>query len=281
MKKTKAMARLARSIALLRSFRFEQTDPDVFYSGLARDTAAQVDAMAADAGLALAGARVLDVGGGPGYFAKAFARRGANYVAVEPDVGEMAAAGIIVPHSVRGDGTRLPFATNTFDIAYSSNVAEHIPNPWDMGEEMLRVVRPGGLVIISYTVWLGPFGGHETGLWEHYVGGAFARDRYTRRHGHEPKNVFGTSLFALSCQAGLSWARAQAHPAGAGGSKAGAAGRKALAAGRKGGRHELIGAFPRYHPAWAWWVVKVPILREFVTSNLVIVLRKATPGEAG
>ncbi|MGO2653927.1 MAG: SAM-dependent methyltransferase, partial [Corynebacterium casei] len=32
--------------------------------------------------------------------------------------------------------------------------------------------------------------------------------------------------------------------------------------------------FPRYHPSWAWWIVRVPILREFLTSNLVLVLRK-------
>ena len=194
---------------------------------------------------------MLDVGGGPGYFASAFSQRGASYVGLEPDVGEMAAAGIEVSQAVRGDGTRLPFADDSFDITYSSNVAEHIPNPWDMGEEMLRVTKPGGLVILSYTVWLGPFGGHETGLWEHYVGGEFARDRYTRRHGHPPKNVFGSSLFALSARAGLDWARSA----------------------NKRGPHTLLATFPRYHPAWAWWVTKVPVLREFLTSNLVLVLR--------
>ena len=200
--------------------------------------------------MSLTGARVLDVGGGPGYFASAFAQRGASYVGLEPDVGEMAAAGISVAQAVRGDGTCLPFADDTFDITYSSNVAEHIPNPWDMGQEMLRVTKPGGLVVLSYTVWLGPFGGHETGLWEHYVGGEFARDRYTRRHGHPPKNVFGSSLFALSAREGLDWARGVTSQGS-----------------------QLLAAFPRYHPAWAWWVTKVPVLRELVTSNLVIVLR--------
>ncbi|MDK7184408.1 class I SAM-dependent methyltransferase, partial [Lacticaseibacillus rhamnosus] len=78
----------------------------------------------------------------PGYFASAFAQRGASYVGLEPDVGEMAAAGIEVAQAVRGNGTSLPFADDIFDITYSSNVAEHIPNPWDMGEEMLRVTKP-------------------------------------------------------------------------------------------------------------------------------------------
>lgn len=245
MRQTRALATLRRSWQLLHSFRFEQTRPDIFYGGLAQDTAALLDALAVDLGLSLDGSRVLDVGGGPGYFAEAFADRGASYFGVEPDVGEMSAAGIRLTNAVRGDGTQLPFADDAFDITYSSNVAEHIPNPWDMGEEMLRVTRPGGLVILSYTVWLGPFGGHETGLWQHYIGGAYARDRYTRTHGHPPKNVYGTSLFNVSAKEGLQWAD----------------------------QHNAELCFPRYHPSWAWWIVRVPLLREFLTSNLVIVLR--------
>ncbi len=246
MSRTRRLATLARSWRLLRSFRFEQSRPDIFYGGLAQDTAALIDALCYDSGLSLPGALVLDVGGGPGYFADAFETRGARYVGVEPDAGEMSAAGITPANAVRGDGTRLPFRDNTFDVTYSSNVAEHIPNPWEMGEEMLRVTKPGGLAIVSYTVWLGPFGGHETGLWQHYVGGEFARRRYAKKHGHEPKNVWGTSLFAVSAAEGLKWARDK----------------------------EIVRVFPRYHPAWAWWIVRVPGLREFLTSNLVLVLRK-------
>ena len=244
MKKTRALATLRRSWRLLRSFRFEQTAPSLFYGGLADDTASLVAALCADHGVPLR--RVLDVGGGPGYFASAFAARGASYFGVEPSHSEMSAAGIRVANAVRGDGADLPFADGAFDVTYSSNVVEHTPRPWDMAREMLRVTKPGGLVLISYTVWLGPFGGHETGLWQHYVGGAFARDRYTRVHGHAPKNVFGESLFAVSAREGLSWARSS-------------------------GRSWC--AFPRYHPWWAWWVVRVPVLREFLTSNLVLVLR--------
>lgn len=238
-------ATLTRAWGLLRDVRVEQTAPDVFYSHLARDTAALVDGLHQDLlGRDLNGTRILDVGGGPGYFAAEFSSRGADYIGLEPDVGEMAAAGITVPNAVRGDGQQLPFADNTFDVAYSSNVVEHIPYPWRMGEEMLRVVKPGGLVVLSYTVWLGPFGGHETGLWAHYMGGHFARYRYEKKHGHPPKNVFGTSLFAVSCAAGLRW----------------------------GSKHGAV-FLPRYHPRWAWWVLRVPVLREFLASNLVIAIR--------
>jgi len=35
----------------------------------------------------------------------------------------------------------------------------------------------------------------------------------------------------------------------------------------------LVAAFPRYHPRWAWGLTSVPLLREFLVSNLVLVLQ--------
>lgn len=244
---------MQRSFALLGSFKYEQPEPARFYRPLAEDIAQLIGALALDtAGLPLDGARILDVGGGPGYFLDAFASRGAWYVGLEPDAGEMSAAGITVANAVRGSGAALPFADGTFDVTYSSNVAEHIPNFAAMGDEMVRVTRPGGLVVLSYTVWLGPFGGHETGVWQHYVGGEFARRRYERTHGHAPKNVWGTSLFDVSCADGLAWARSL----------------------RRRGLADRVVAFPRYHPAWAWWLVRVPGVREAAVSNLMIAARR-------
>lgn len=249
---TRALARratLARSVRLLAEFRFEQTDPARFYGALAGDTAALVaDLWRSATGTAPAGATVLDVGGGPGYFSAAFARSGMHYLGVEPDPREMhagPAAQDRCTRYVRASGLALPFADGSVDICLSSNVAEHVAAPWQLGAEMLRVTRPGGLAILSYTVWLGPFGGHEMGL-THYLGGARAARRYTRKHGHRPKNDYGSSLFPVSAAAGLRWAR---------------------------GTGLLVAAFPRYHPRWLWWCTRVPGLREFLVSNLVLVLR--------
>jgi SAM-dependent methyltransferase len=164
----------------------------------------------------------------------------------------MAAAGIRLASSVRGSGMDLPFADEVFDLTYSSNVAEHVSDPWRMADEMLRVTRPGGLMVYSYTCWLGPFGGHETGLWQHYVGGGFAARRYEKTHGHPPKNRWGESLFNVSCADGLQYAQTL----------------------QDRGDAELVASFPRYHPSWAWWMTKVPGLREVGVSNLVLVLRK-------
>jgi SAM-dependent methyltransferase len=247
-------ATLGRSVRLLAEFRHEQGDPARFYGALAADTADMVTELwqATHTGTP-AGGTLVDVGGGPGYFATAFTDTGWNYVGVEPDPSEMHAAGQVHqagPGSfVRASGMALPFADSSVDVCLSSNVAEHVPRPWQLGAEMLRVTRPGGLAILSYTIWLGPFGGHEMGL-THYLGGARAAARYTRKHGRPAKNNYGSSLFAVSAAAGLNWAT---------------------------GTGALVAAFPRYHPRWAWWLTSAPGIREFLVSNLVLVLRPPIP----
>ena len=169
-------ATLSRSLRLLSEFRFEQRDPARFYGSLAQDTAAMVaDLWRSANATSPADRTLLDVGGGPGYFASAFADAGIDYIGVEPDPAEMHAGPTVTDEStyVRASGMALPFADASVDICLSSNVAEHVPQPWRLGREMLRVTKPGGLVVLSYTVWLGPFGGHEMGL-THYLGGARA-----------------------------------------------------------------------------------------------------------
>ena len=232
-----------RSARLFREFRFEQPDPDRFYTALAEDSVAQLSTY-----VDLDGEVLLDVGGGPGYFRTAFEGAGATYLALDADVGELSGLGQISTRTVIGSGMQLPFGDGTIDVAYSSNVLEHVPDPWRMAEEMLRVTRSGGTVFLSYTVWFGPHGGHETSPW-HYLGGRRARRRYRRKHGHEPKNRYGESLFRVTVAEGLRWARRQSSGV-------------------------VVDLLPRYNPWWSRWLMHVPVVREVVTWNLVIVLRK-------
>jgi SAM-dependent methyltransferase len=234
---------LRRSVELLRAFRVEQTDPDRFYGLLARDSVRQVGQY-----VSLAGRTVLDVGGGPGYFAAEFGRAGACYLAVDSDLGEMSARGSPGARTVLGSGTALPVRSAAVDVCYSSNVLEHVAQPERMAAEMLRVTRPGGTVFLSYTTWLSPWGGHETAPW-HYLGGELAARRYVRRYGREPKNRYGRSLFPLSAARMLRWARARSDA-------------------------DLVAALPRYHPSWAHWLVRVPAVREVALWNLLLVLRR-------
>ena len=73
-------ATLSRSVRLFRAFRQEPTDGDTFYRVRAADSAEQVAAFTP-----LRDRLLLDVGGGPGYFADAFNAHGATYVGVDPD----------------------------------------------------------------------------------------------------------------------------------------------------------------------------------------------------
>lgn len=237
---------LRRSVALFRAFLVEQTDPDRFYSLLAADSVAE-----AARWFDLRGSDVVDVGGGPGYFADAFRDAGARYAGIEPDAGELTARGLVGTNALRGSGLQLPVADDSVDCAYSSNVLEHVPDPEGMAEEMLRITRPGGVVVVSWTPWLSPWGGHETAPW-HYLGGRRAADRYAARHGRRPKNDFGVSLFACSVARMSRWLRTAVAE----------------------DRVRVVEVLPRYHPRWARWVVRVPGLREVACWNAVIVVEK-------
>jgi SAM-dependent methyltransferase len=54
-------------------------------------------------------------------------------------------------HSEVQDGRALPYADCSFDAAYSVSVLEHIPDDGDSLaiRELIRVVRPGGLVVVT------------------------------------------------------------------------------------------------------------------------------------
>jgi len=239
-------AGLARSAALFRAFRVEQSDPARFYSLLAADTVGQIRRY-----VPLKGAAIVDVGGGPGYFADAFRAAGARYAGIDPDVGELSARGSTPAGFLRASGLRLPLADACLDVCMSSNVLEHVPQPERMADEMVRVVRPGGVAWLSWTTWLSPWGGHETSPW-HYLGGYRAADRYARRHGHRPKNDFGHSLYAVSAARMDRWARR----------------------GVRDGRFEIEDVRARYHPGWANWVARTPVLREVASWNVVLVMRR-------
>lgn len=235
---------LARSVRLFRLFLREQTDPDLFYRHLAQDAIRQVEDYCD-----LPGRTVVDVGGGAGQFTTAFRARGAACYLFEPDPAEMHRGGGAPAGAVIADGYWLPVAEGSADVCFSSNVLEHVSDPVGLIDEMIRVTRPGGLIYLSFTNWFSPWGGHEMSPW-HYLGSGFAERRYLRRHQRQPKHKLGVNLFSLHIGPTLRLLRSR-------------------------GDVEVLDALPRYYPRWCRILLRIPGLREIVTWNLLLILRRS------
>ena len=234
---------LIRSVRLFRLFLAEQADPEKFYASLAEDAVQQV-ARHCD----LDGRTVVDVGGGGGWFTAAFQARGAHSYLFEPDPTELRARAAAPAGAVVADGYWLPICDGGADVVFSSNVLEHVPDQMGLIEEMIRITRPGGLVYLSYTNWYSPWGGHEMSPW-HYLGPEYAKRRYIRRHQRKPKHEYGVNLFPVHVGPVLRALRARLDI-------------------------EIIEARPRYHPRWCRLLVWLPGLREVVTWNLMLIMRR-------
>ncbi len=85
--------------------------------------------------------RVLDVGCGAMPYANLFE----DYCGLEYDLVRYADAR---PH-VAGSALELPVRDASVDTVFSSQVLEHVPEPWRMVEEMARVLKPGGYLLLS------------------------------------------------------------------------------------------------------------------------------------
>ncbi|MBI5876076.1 MAG: methyltransferase domain-containing protein [Chloroflexi bacterium] len=98
----------------------------------------------------LTGARVLDIGCGIGAYVTQFASRGARAFGVDVEfdrVRHPIGAGL-APALAQSVSEALPFASGTFDMALLHEVIEHVQDDRLTVSEALRVVRPGGRVII-------------------------------------------------------------------------------------------------------------------------------------
>jgi SAM-dependent methyltransferase len=112
-------------------------------------------------GLHVDGKQVLEIGTGEGAEAEQLIRRGAKYSGVD-----------LTPESIDRVRTRLairdlsydrvenasvldlPFEDNSFDMVFSHGVLHHVPDIQRAQEEIHRVLRPGGeLVVMMYARW--------------------------------------------------------------------------------------------------------------------------------
>ena len=105
------------------------------------------------------GVRVLDVPAGTGRLTLALAQTGATIVGADLSANMLSVAaskcreaGLSKAHVTQGDGSRLPFADNTFDAVVSFKFFHLVPNDRKRAfiQEMARVVKPGQPVIVEF-----------------------------------------------------------------------------------------------------------------------------------
>jgi 2-polyprenyl-3-methyl-5-hydroxy-6-metoxy-1,4-benzoquinol methylase len=101
---------------------------------------------------------VLDIGCGDGYLSCQMARRlpRAHIIGIDADsVGiEFARQkalenGLANVRFMVSKSDTLPFAPNDFDVTLMTDVIEHLPRPGDLLAEIVRVLKPGGVAIIT------------------------------------------------------------------------------------------------------------------------------------
>lgn len=110
----------------------------------------------------LRGKQLLDAGCGTGWFSQKAAERGA--IVTSMDLGENLlneVAKKCETKRVVGSILEIPFNDNTFDYVISSEVIEHTPDPYVAIKEIYRVLKPGGIMVLStpnqfwkWTLWI-------------------------------------------------------------------------------------------------------------------------------
>jgi SAM-dependent methyltransferase len=111
------------------------------------------------------GARVLDVGCGTGYTLTRLPpwARGVGLDRSSHALGLAASRGLRA-QLVQGDMGRLPFAAGSFDAVLALDVLEHLQDDHGAAAEVARVLRPGGVALVTVPAFRFLWSAHDEAL---------------------------------------------------------------------------------------------------------------------
>jgi len=128
---------------------------------------------------------ILDFGCGGGYFVLEGLRRDLDIWGVDRLFGKIKRYRKLIEYTsspedwgqrcLVGDGVILPFPSDSFDLVSSWWVFEHIPTPGEALREMVRVARPGGVIVIRAQDARTSWEGHCNIPWVPYLSGRLTR----------------------------------------------------------------------------------------------------------
>lgn len=88
-----------------------------------------------------AGKRILNLGSGVGRF-DSYLTDEIEMINLDIDASK--------PHlDIIADAHSLPFKNDSFDIVYSIAVLEHVRKPWIVADEITRILKPGGYIVLE------------------------------------------------------------------------------------------------------------------------------------
>jgi ubiquinone/menaquinone biosynthesis C-methylase UbiE len=131
-----------------------------------------------------AGAAVLEVAPGPGYFSIEIARLGYRVSALDIShtfaqlAADRARAEGVAVDFRQGDVAAMPFADNTFDMVVCQAAFKNFSSPVTALDEMHRVLRPGGVAVIqdmNHAATAADIRADVDGMGLNAVNGAFTR----------------------------------------------------------------------------------------------------------
>jgi SAM-dependent methyltransferase len=108
----------------------------------------------------LHGTRILDVGCGLGLYVQRFRALSDQVYGVDVDADKVQEASRTLPNIAEAPAERLPFPDGMFDVLLSHEVLEHVTDEDAALREAVRMLKPGGRLVVFVPNRLYPFETH-------------------------------------------------------------------------------------------------------------------------